>query len=77
MRRGLLDRIPLLFAGKFVIEEVGLLSDLLERGVLAPPHFLPPGFADPSALVSWMAYSNFLNRIDLPQLEASFAEMLS
>lgn len=77
VRRGLLDRIPLLFAGKLVLEEVWLLSDLLEQGVLEPPRFLPPGFADPSALVSWMAYSNFLNRIDLPALEASFAELLS
>lgn len=77
VRRGLIDRIPLLFAGKMILEEVGLLSDLVEQGVVTPPRFLPPGFADPSALISWLAYSNFLNRIDLPQVEASFAELLS
>ena len=76
IRRGRMDRIPMLFVGKLVLEEVGLIADLVERGVVTAPRFLPPVFADPSALVSWMAYSNFLNRIDLSRAEASFAEIL-
>lgn len=76
IRRGRLDRIPLLFVGKLVLEEIGLIADLVERGVVSAPRFLPPVFADPSALVSWMAFSNFLNGIDLSRAEASFADLL-
>ncbi len=76
VRRGRIERIPLLFVGKIVLEEIGLVAELMDSGVLAAPRFLPPGFADPSALVSWMALSNFLNRIDLSQVEASFGELL-
>jgi uncharacterized protein (TIGR02421 family) len=76
IRRGRVDRIPMLFVGKLVLEEVGLIFDLVERGVIVPPRFMPPVFADPSALVSWMAYSNFLNGIDLTRAESSFAHVL-
>jgi uncharacterized protein (TIGR02421 family) len=76
-RRGLVERVPLLFVGKLVLEEIGLIGDLVERGVVVPPRFLPPGFVDLSALVSWMAYSTFMNRIDLSLAEASFSELLA
>jgi len=76
IRRGRMDRIPLLFVGKMVLDEVGLIADLVEQDVIVAPRFLPPVFADPSALVSWLAFSNFLNRIDLSRAEASFADLL-
>jgi len=75
-RWGLLDRIPLLFVGKLVLEEIGLLARLADAGVVAPPRFLPPVFADPSALVSWLACSNFMHEVDLARAETSFAELL-
>ncbi len=77
IRRGAIDRVPLLFVGKVVLEELGLVAELFDRGVVAPPRFLPPAFADLSALVSWMAYSNFLNRMDLGRIEESFAGILA
>lgn len=76
IRRGLIDRVPLLFVGKVVLEEVGLLADLADRGVVIPPRFLPPVFADLSALVSWLAFSNFMNQIDLSRAETSFEDIL-
>ena len=76
VRRGRIDRIPLLFVGKVVLEELGAIADLMEEGVVAPPRFLPPPFRDLSALTAWMAYSNFLNRLDLDRVEADFAALL-
>jgi uncharacterized protein (TIGR02421 family) len=69
VRRGLLERLPLLFAGKMTVEELGILAHLAEQGLVTPPAHLPPHFADVSALASWMAYSNLLNRIDLSVME--------
>ena len=76
VRRGLLDRLPLLFAGKLAVREVGVLALLVEEGLLEPPSRLPPHVADVSALASWMAYSNLLNRIDLQQMEAHLGAAL-
>jgi uncharacterized protein (TIGR02421 family) len=77
VRRGRLDRIPLLFCGKLRLEEIGALSDLLEQGLVAPPLYLPPPFADLSALAAWLAWGSFLERIDLVQVEVDYARLLA
>ena len=76
VRRGLLDRLPLLFAGKLAVREVGVLAQLVEEGLLELPPRLPPHVADVSALASWMAYSNLLNRIDLQEMESHLGSAL-
>ena len=76
IKRGLLDRIPLLFCGKTTLEDVKTLAQLVEEGLVVPPRFLPPQFADLSALAAWMCYSNFLNRLSLDKIEADYAGIL-
>ena len=76
VRRGLLDRLPLLFAGKLAVREVGVLAVLVDEGLVEVPSRLPPHVADVSALASWMAYSNLLNRIDLHQMEVHLGAAL-
>ncbi|MCP5409462.1 MAG: flavohemoglobin expression-modulating QEGLA motif protein [Chromatiaceae bacterium] len=76
VRRGQLDRIPLLFCGKLAIEDMGTLAELTESGLIVPPRYLPPPLVDISALTAWMAYSSFLNRLDLKQIETDFAHLL-
>lgn len=68
VRRGDIDRIRLLFSGKLTLADVGDVADLHRRGLLVAPAHLPPQLADPSGLAAWMAYSNFLNRLDLGRL---------
>ena len=76
VKRGLLGRIPLLFCGKTTLEDIKILADLVDEGLVVPPKFLPPQFADISALTAWMCYSNFLNRLNLKQIEADYASIL-
>jgi uncharacterized protein (TIGR02421 family) len=76
VKRGLLNRIPLLFCGKTTLEDIRTLADLVQEGLVIPPRFLPPQFADISALTAWMCYSNFLNRLNLAQIEADYAALL-
>ena len=76
VRRGQLDRIPLLFCGKLAIKDMGTLAELTETGVVVPPRYLPPPLVDISALTAWMAYSNFLNRLDLKKIDTDFAHLL-
>jgi uncharacterized protein (TIGR02421 family) len=77
VRRGRLDRIPLLFCGKLRLEDVGLLSDLVEQQLVVPPLYLPPPVADLNGLSAWLAYSSFLERLDLAQVEADYARLLA
>lgn len=76
VQKGLLDRIPLLFLGKTSLDDVHILSDLLDEGLLAPPKYVPPQFKDLSAVSAWMIYSLFLNKLDLNQLAIDFKAIL-
>jgi uncharacterized protein (TIGR02421 family) len=76
VRRGLLSRIPLLFLGKTTIEDLHVLSDLIDEGIVVPPQFVPPQFADLAALTAWMCYSNFLNRLDLERIAYDYKDVL-
>lgn len=76
VQRGLVKRIPLLFVGKTTLEDLHIISDLMEEGIIMPPKYVPPQFADIAALSAWMIYSLFLNRLDLRRLALDFKGIL-
>jgi uncharacterized protein (TIGR02421 family) len=76
VQRGLVKRIPLLFVGKTTLEDLHILSDLMEEGIVTPPKYVPPQFADLAAVSAWMVYSLFLNRLDLRRLALDFKGIL-
>ncbi len=76
VQRGLVNRIPLLFVGKTTLDDLHILADLQEEGIITPPKYLPPQFTDLSALSAWMVYSLFLNRLDLQRLATDFKGIL-
>ncbi len=76
VQRGLVDHIPLLFVGKTTLEDLHVLADLLDEGVIISPKYIPPQFSDLAALSAWMVYSLFLNRLDLRRLALDFKGIL-
>jgi len=76
VRKGMLDRIPLLFCGKTTLEDLRTLAQAVEEGVVLAPVYLPPLMSDLNAVASWMCYSNFLNRLDLRRIEADYWNIL-
>ena len=76
IRKGLGSRIALLFTGKTTLEDLRTLEDLIDEGIVVPPKFIPPQFADIGALSAWMCYSNFLNRFDLERVAADYKDVL-
>ena len=76
VQKGLLNRIPLLFLGKVSLDDVHILGDLLDEGIITPPRYVPPQFKDLSAVSAWMIYSLFLNQLDLSQLAMDFRAIL-
>jgi uncharacterized protein (TIGR02421 family) len=76
VQRGLVSRIPLLFVGKTTLDDLHILADLQEEGIITAPKYLPPQFNDLSAVSAWMVYSLFLNRLDLRRLATDFKGIL-
>lgn len=76
VQRGLLNQIPVLFIGKTTLEDIHILSDLVEEGIVIPPKYVPPQFRDLAALSAWMCYSLFLNKIDLQRMATDFKAIL-
>ncbi len=73
---GRIDCIGLLFCGKLDLQDLPALGLLASHGELQPPRYLPPCVSDPRFLVSYLAYSSFLNRIDLPAVKKHYRDIL-
>jgi len=71
-----IDSIPLLFTGKLVLDDLPLLGELRDRGLIAPPVYLPPPFRDLAALSAWMSFSLFLNKFSLNEIQKNFRFLL-
>jgi uncharacterized protein (TIGR02421 family) len=76
VQRGLVNRIPLLFVGKTTLEDLHILADLLDEGIIVPPKYVPPQFKDLAAVSAWMVYSLFLNKLDLNRMAMDFKGFL-
>jgi len=71
------DCLLLLFCGKMDIEDTPVLCKLVELGLCKPPKYLPPWAADRRFLISYLAYSSFLNSVDLRAVRSHYEEMLA
>ncbi len=71
--RGMLRRVPLLFCGKAALCDIKTIGQLVDEGLVTPPRFVPPAFADLHALSAWMCFANFLNRLSLKRIEDDYA----
>lgn len=71
------DCLRLLFSGKLDVEDVPALAELAVMGLCKPPRFLPPWAADRRFLVSYLAYSGFLNKVDLSKVRESLKALLA
>ncbi|MBI5448099.1 MAG: flavohemoglobin expression-modulating QEGLA motif protein [Gammaproteobacteria bacterium] len=69
-------RVSLLFSGKTTLEDLRVLSELQEEGILVPPKFIPPQFLDLGALSAWMCYSLFLNKLNLKMVARDYQNLL-
>lgn len=66
------DLIHLLFVGKIDLTDLDAMRMLHDAGRLAPPRFMPPWATDLRYLLSYLAYSTFLNEISLKDVVAKY-----
>jgi uncharacterized protein (TIGR02421 family) len=60
------DLIRVMFVGKLDIEDIPALAQLASQGHIKSPVHMPPWAKDLRFLVSYMAYSAFLNQVKMP-----------
>ncbi|MGE0407863.1 MAG: flavohemoglobin expression-modulating QEGLA motif protein [Amphiplicatus sp.] len=65
VRAGDAAYIRLLFVGKIDLADLDAMKTLRAEGLLAEPRFMPPWATDLRYLLSYLAYSTFLNEINL------------
>jgi len=70
------DLIRVLFVGKLDLEDIPALSQLASQNRIEPPKFMPPWASDLRFLVSYMAYSAFLNQVKMPGFQAYYEKEL-
>ncbi|MDA0229386.1 MAG: flavohemoglobin expression-modulating QEGLA motif protein [Proteobacteria bacterium] len=71
-----LDCIRLLFCGKLNIEDLPAICILVQEGLCQFPRYLPPWVKDLRFLVSYLAYSAFLNQVNLGAIREHYVDVL-
>ena len=71
------DVVRLLFCGKLDLRDIPALGQLASAGLVRMPQFVPPWAADPGYLLSYLAFSSFLNTVDLKKISSRYHEMLA
>jgi len=76
VKLGRADLIRILFCGKMDIEDIPALAQMASKGRMRAPQFMPPWAKDLRFLVSYMAYSGFLNQVKMPGFQSYYQEEL-
>lgn len=77
IRSGDTDLIKLLFVGKIDLDDLEAMDMLMRAGLLKQPEILPPWASDARYLLAHLAYSTFVNQIDLRQVAARYDSLIA
>ena len=72
-----IDMIPLLFTGKLTLEDIPLLMELKQEGLLIDPIYLPAQFRDLSGLSAWLSLSLYFNQFEFNAIKNNFGFLLN
>lgn len=73
---GRADILPLLFVGKLDIEDMAEMVQFKKIGLLKDPLYLPPWIKDIRFLLTYLAYSSFLNNVELNDMKPHYRRMV-
>ncbi len=73
---GRADCLQILFCGKMDLEDIPMLCELAVAGLVKPPAYRPDWASDQRFLIAYLAYSGFLNTIDLGAVREHYRERL-
>jgi len=74
---GKAEILPLLFVGKLDITDMAEMVQFQKLGILNAPKYLPPWIKDIRFLLTYLAYSSFLNNIELDIMKPHYLRMIN
>jgi hypothetical protein len=74
-RAGDTDYLSLLFVGKIDLSDLEAMRQLRDSGLIVAPRFMPPWVKDLRFLLSYLAYSTFLNEVNLSAVTARYEQL--
>ena len=77
IRRGHPELIPFMYAGKLHVDDVPLLYQKYQEGIVDAPVLLPRQFDDLTGLAVWMSFSNFLTTMNMTKVQDHFDTIFS
>ncbi len=77
VKLGRADLIRIAFTGKLDIEDLPAMAYLAGKGELTAPKFMPAWAKDLRFLVSYLAYSSFLNQVKMPGFQRYYEQALA
>ncbi len=77
VKLGRADLIRIAFTGKLDIEDLPAIAYLAGKGELTAPKFMPAWAKDLRFLVSYLAYSSFLNQVKMPGFQRYYEQALA
>ncbi|MEK6706112.1 MAG: flavohemoglobin expression-modulating QEGLA motif protein [Bdellovibrionota bacterium] len=75
IRAGVPHLIPFLFTGKLNVNDVPLIYQKYKEGIVDPPKYLPHHFKDLNGVAVWMAFSSYLNLVDLKKIQEHYDKL--
>jgi uncharacterized protein (TIGR02421 family) len=72
---GIPELIPMLFLGKLAIEDIPVLYEALQEGIISEPKYLPPMFESFSGMYAWFGFATGLAGIDLKGVQRHFQRL--
>ncbi len=69
--------LPFLFVGKIHVDDIPVLYQKYEEGIIDAPRILPPLFQDLGGLSVWMSFSNFLNAVNLKKVQEHYDRLFN
>jgi uncharacterized protein (TIGR02421 family) len=74
-RAGDTEYLSLLFVGKIDLSDLEAMRQLKDSGLIIGPRFMPPWVKDLRFLLSYLAYSTFLNEVNLSAVTARYEQL--
>ncbi len=76
LSRGQTSLIPLLFCGKTNLADMKALAHLVEEGLILPPRYLPPPFADLQGLSAWLGCGGLFGALCSRRVEGALSKLV-
>jgi len=74
---GRAEILPLLFVGKLDLEDMAEMVQFKKLGLIKDPKYLPPWIKDIRFLLTYLAYSSFLNNVELNDMKPHYRRMVN